>query len=225
MKVRSVWTITLLVGLLLIMASSCVPVVTSTYVPEPNVSASTQVAYAAVRPMQHQRTSGTLDKIDGNMLTLTTGEGPVRVEISSDSIPVRRISTGVLSDLLKEGTTVFAMGPQDASGSIAAASIFVLPQTQGSSAATPTATNSVNASSTRLDGRRSASGTLSSRDGNILTVATPQGPVAVIVGGDTTVQKITSDIPSDLIEGESLAVVGPEGPSGNVIASAIYIEP
>jgi hypothetical protein len=175
--------------------------------------------------MQHQRTNGTLNKIDGNTLTLTTGEGPVTVKLSSDSIPVQKISTGVLWDLLKEGIPIVAVGPQDASGNIAATSIFVLPRTQGSSTAMPEATGSVNAGSPRISGRWGTSGTLTKIDGNILTVANAQGLVTVTIGADTTVQKITGDTPSDLLAGETLAVLGSQDPNGNVIASAIFIEP
>ena len=81
------------------------------------------------RRTRRQRTSGTLTKINGNILTLTTAQGPVTV-ISSDNTTIQNVTTGTLSDL-HAGGYLIAIGSQDANGNITATSIMIRSQGQG----------------------------------------------------------------------------------------------
>jgi hypothetical protein len=73
---------------------------------------------------------GTITAINGNILTLTTAQGPVTVNISSDNITIQDITAGTLSDL-HEGQLLTVIGPQDANGNITATSIMIRSQVQG----------------------------------------------------------------------------------------------
>jgi len=79
---------------------------------------------------------GTLSKIDGNTLTLTTSQGTVTVLVSSDNINIQNFTAGTLTDL-HEGQFLNVMGPQDAAGNVTATSIIIQPQGQGAPPAPP----------------------------------------------------------------------------------------
>jgi hypothetical protein len=87
-------------------------------------------------------TNGTLTKIDGNILTLTTAQGSVTVNVGSDTT-IQKTTAGTLSDL-HEGDSLTVIGNQDASGNITATSIIIRPEGQG--APTPTETQTPSAS-------------------------------------------------------------------------------
>jgi hypothetical protein len=71
-------------------------------------------------------TFGTLAKIDGNTLTLTTVQGqPVTVTLSSSTV-IQKTVSGSISDL-QVGISLTAMGNRDASGNINAVSISIRP--------------------------------------------------------------------------------------------------
>ena len=129
MKQRFIWSVTLLVVMLLMVVSSCAPAATSTSTPNPTPATSPTST-------QRQRTNGTLTNINGNILTLTTAQGPVTVNIISDNTSIQNVTTGTLSDL-HEGQSLTVMGQQDASGNITARSIIIQPQGQSAPPAPP----------------------------------------------------------------------------------------
>jgi hypothetical protein len=79
---------------------------------------------------------GTLTRIDGNTLTLTTSQGTAAVLIVSDNTTIQNFTARVLADL-REGQILSVMGPQDANGNITATSIIIQPQGQGAPPVTP----------------------------------------------------------------------------------------
>jgi len=217
MKQRFIWAVTLLVVMLLMVVASCAPAATPTPTPTPTPNPTPATPPTSTR---RQLTSGTLTKINGNILTLTTAQGPVTV-ICSDNTTIQNVMTGTLSDL-HAGGYLIAIGPQDASGSITATSIMI--RSQG---APPTPSNGAtpaNPRSPRTGARRGASGTLTNINGNILTLTTAQGPVTVNISSDnTTIQNVTAGTLSDFHEGQSLTVMGPQDARGNVTATSIMI--
>jgi hypothetical protein len=217
MKQRFIRVATLLVVLLLMVVASCAPAATPTPTPTPTPNPTPPTPPTSTR---RQLTSGTLTKINGNILTLTTAQGPVTV-ICSDNTTIQNVTAGTLSDL-HAGGYLIAIGPQDASGSITATSIMI--RSQG---APPTPSNGAtpaNPRSPRTGARRGASGTLTNINGNILTLTTAQGPVTVNISSDnTTIQNVTAGTLSDFHEGQSLTVMGPQDARGNVTATSIMI--
>ena len=217
MKQRFIRVATLLVVLLLMVVASCAPAATPTPTPTPTPNPTPATPPTST---PRQLTSGTLTKINGNILTLTTAQGPVTV-ICSDNTTIQNVMTGTLSDL-HAGGYLIAIGPQDASGSITATSIMI--RSQG---APPTPSNGAtpaNPRSPRTGARRGASGTLTNINGNILTLTTAQGPVTVNISSDnTTIQNVTAGTLSDFHEGQSLTVMGPQDARGNVTATSIMI--
>lgn len=230
MKQRLIWTTAFLMGLLLVLVSSCAPAATSNPKVQPNASTSGIETAAPTENMtpiqtQRQRATGTLSKIDGSILTLTTGQGPVTVKVISDNTTVQKITTGSLSDL-KVGISIIATGPQNPDGSIAATSITIRSQGQDASATTPEGSTPVNPSSPRTGSRRGASGTLTNVQGQVLTVTTGQGPVTVkFLSDNVTVQKSTTGTLTDLRVGQALSVSGSQDAGGIVTARTIYISP
>ena len=235
MKQRFIWAATLLLVLLLMVAASCAPAVTPTPTqtptpaPTPSItpaSPSTPAPIPTLPPgsMQRQRTNGTITNINGDKLTLTTAQGKVTVKINSDNLTVQNIGTGSLADL-HEGGYLIAVGPQDANGNIAATSIIIRPQPQGATPTPPEASSPANPRSPRTGARRGVSGTITKVNGRSLTVTTDQGTVTVNVGSDATIQNSTAGTVSDLAEGQSLIVLGPQDADGNVTATIIIILP
>lgn len=219
MKQRFIWAVTLLVVMLLMVVASCAPAATPTPTPTPTPNPTPATPPTST---PRQLTSGTLTKINGNILTLTTAQGPMTV-ITSDNTTIQNVITGTLSDL-HAGGYLIAIGPQDASGSITATSIMI--RSQG---APPTPSNGAtpaNPRSPRTGARRGASGIITQINGNILTLTTAQGPVTVNISSDnTTIQNVTAGTLSDFHEGQSLIVLGSKDTDGIVTATAIIILP
>lgn len=236
MKKRSIWVVTLLVILLLVVVAACVPVATPATTPAPGTepakppaptSTNTDESMPAIPPMslQRQRTSGTISKIDGNSLTLTTAQGPVTVKINSDNITIQNVTTGTIADL-RVGGYIMAIGPQDANGNIAATSIVVRSQAQGASPTPPDGATAANPRTPRTGARRGASGTLTKINGNILSLTTAQGAMMVSISSDnTTIQNFKTGTLADLHEGQLLNVMGSQDANGTVTATFIIIQP
>jgi hypothetical protein len=71
---------------------------------------------------------GTLAKIDGNILTLTTSQGPATVNVSPDT-SIQETVTGAVSDL-EEGQSLSVIGSSDSNGNVTATSIRIQPAGQ-----------------------------------------------------------------------------------------------
>jgi hypothetical protein len=133
MKRRLIQVTAILLGILLLTGlASCEASNAPSATPNtstPSTSTPPPNQYRGRGPM----VTGTLTKIDGNLLTLTTRQGTTTVNINSSTVFQKTI-TGALSDL-QEGEFLFVMGNPDASGNISAVSIQIQPQ--GSSQASP----------------------------------------------------------------------------------------
>ena len=70
--------------------------------------------------------TGTVDKVDGNLVTITTSEGPVEVIIAEDT-PVSRIAEASVDDL-QPGVQVTVMGPAGEAGRVEAANLVITPE-------------------------------------------------------------------------------------------------
>ncbi len=195
------------------------------------VSPQTQPQTAAPgASRQGQGASGTLTRIDGNTLDLTTAQGEVVVKIGSD-VRIQKTVTGTMSDL-QEGQFLTVTGSPDASGTIVAASVTIWSQGRTPSAArgsaAPSAGRSARPDSGPAQGPaggsgRGVSGTLTKKVSNTLTLSTDQGQVAANVSSYTSVRNITAGSLADLQEGESLVVFGNRDADGSIVASSITI--
>ncbi len=68
-------------------------------------------------------------------------------------------------------------------------------------------------------------GSIIAVDGSKLTVDTPDGPVTVTLGDDTTLHQVAEIGPADLEAGSFVTVMGPRGDSGDVEAQTITVIP
>ncbi len=68
-------------------------------------------------------------------------------------------------------------------------------------------------------------GTIESIEGNILTLSTPQGPVKVVVGDGTIIQKSARGAIGELSAGMSVAVMGQRADNGTLQAEAVLVTP
>ncbi|MCX5997707.1 MAG: DUF5666 domain-containing protein [Chloroflexi bacterium] len=219
MKQRYIWAITLLVVLLLTVAAACVPATA------PNPAPATPPT--SPRNGGRRGASGTLTKINGDILTLTTSQGSVTVKTIADNTTIQNVTAGTLADL-HEGQYVIATGSQDANGNVTATSIMIRPQGQGVPPVPPDRAPRANPTTSPRSGGgwRGAGGTLTKIDGNTLTLTTSQGTVTLLfIADNTTIQNFTTGTLADLHEGQSLNVMGPQDAAGNVTATSIIIQP
>ena len=234
------WLALTLVAILAVAISACAstssPTTSSretpTLAPTKSATPSESPTTRTPTPIQGQRANGTLTKIDGNTLTLTTAQGQVTVKVSSNT-SIQKTTIGTLSDL-NEGQSLTVIGRQDTNGNITATSLIIIRQRgQGAPSIPPAgATPSPSGRPTRPGNGtnpaggtgRGASGTLTKIDGNALTLTTAQGQVVTVkVSSDTSIQKTTIGTLSDLNEGGSLTVIGSQDANGNIIATSIII--
>jgi hypothetical protein len=76
--------------------------------------------------------TGTVENIEGEVVTITTPQGPVEVTIGQDTA-ISRISEAGVADL-QPGARVTVMGPADEGGRVAAASLVITPEDLGTPA-------------------------------------------------------------------------------------------
>ncbi|MEE9248921.1 MAG: DUF5666 domain-containing protein [Dehalococcoidia bacterium] len=74
-------------------------------------------------------------------------------------------------------------------------------------------------------GRGGLTGTIAGIEGNTITVNTSQGPLQVMVGDETTIQRFAEATATDLQEGIQITVFGQSGEDGTVEATFILITP
>ena len=73
-------------------------------------------------------TVGTVEKVEGNIITLNTTEGVVRVLIVDDT-SIQKMGEGTLADILT-GERITVSGEQADDGAIEATNVFVMPELQ-----------------------------------------------------------------------------------------------
>ncbi len=70
--------------------------------------------------------TGTVDKIEGNTVTITTAQGPLQATLSGDTT-VRKTTVGTVADLTP-GLQVMVVGQRGADGTVTARSIVITPE-------------------------------------------------------------------------------------------------
>jgi hypothetical protein len=208
---------TLLMVVLLVGVLSCGPALTPAPVPNPTAPSTAAPSEApAPPPPQSKRASGTLAKIDGNTLTLTTAQGSVTVSVNSDTT-FRKTAIGTSADII-EGALIFAIGEKEANGNITATSIRILSPDES----TRQAPSTTRPPSTQRE-RTGTAGTVTKLAGTVLTLNTGQGTVTMNINANTTIQKTVNGGLSDLRGGESISVTGQDA-SGSIAATSIRIQ-
>lgn len=74
-------------------------------------------------------------------------------------------------------------------------------------------------------GRGGLSGTIENIEGNVVTIATTEGPVAATINETTSISQISAASVDDLQPGMQVTVMGPAGEDGSVAAADVVITP
>jgi len=176
-------------------------------------------------PAQRQSYSGTVAVVNGDTLALTTSQGAVTINITS-STTIEKTVTGTSANL-GQGDFVTVSGTADNTGNIDATSITVRASGQTFPSTGSTFGNgggfTVPNSGASGTGTGITIGTISTVNGNSLTVTTTQGQVTVNIGPDTVIETTESGSSSDLQTGASLTVAGTTSSSGSINATSITI--
>lgn len=175
--------------------------------------------------------NGTITQINGDALTLNTQQGSVTVTVGSNT-SIQKIVASSISDL-QTGQLLSVIGTKDSSGNITATSITARPQKSSSGFTPPNGGNFTPGGPNRVGSRSTAGGfgngtfgTLSSIDGNTLTLTTMQGQqVTVTVASNTVILQYANGSVSDLQIGNSITVMGSRDTIGNINAVSITIRP
>jgi hypothetical protein len=77
----------------------------------------------------------------------------------------------------------------------------------------------------RFPGRGGVFGTVDKVEGNLVTIVTTEGPVAVTIAEDTAISQISEASVADLQPGIKVTVMGPAGGDGRVAAANLVITP
>ena len=190
-----------------------------------SVTTATPTTTTTSSSAQRQSYSGTVAAVNGDTLTLTTSQGTVTINISS-STTIEKTVNGTVANL-GQGDFVTVSGPADNTGNINATSITVRASGQTSPSTGSTFGNgggfTVPNSGASGTGTGITIGTISTVNGNSLTVTTTQGQVTVNIGPDTVIETTESGSSTDLQTGASLTVAGTTSSSGSINATSITI--
>lgn len=171
--------------------------------------------------------TGTVSKIEGNIITLTTSTGILSVKTSDITI-VEKMIKGSLADI-SAGENIMVTGQRNADGSIAAANITIIPVLtsggqpgafpggQGASGGPP-----AGGAGGGFGGRRTI-GTVDKIEGNVITLNTPAGAISVQVSDSTTIDKTVKGSLTDIAAGETITASGQRDADGSVEATIISI--
>jgi len=226
------------IGLVLSVALSVVTLACSSASPAATSSSTTTTTTATTfaspatsAPTTDQRpgANGTIAALNGDTLTLTTRQGQVTVNVSSNTTIEETIS-GTIDDL-GQGDVITINGTTGNTGNLDATSIMVRPQGQTNPSFPTTGTPPANGGGFTTPsgtfgggtGRQFTIGTIIAVNGNNLTVTTSQAQVTVIIGTNTVIQKTISGTLADLSVGDSVSAVGTTDSSDNIDASSISI--
>jgi hypothetical protein len=185
--------------------------------------------YTAI-PSGTGATVGTVEKIEGDVVTLNTSGGTVLVRVGN-STSIQKTCQGTLSDI-SSGDRITVAGQRNADGSIDANSISMTAGFAGQSGQsgqfTPpfgrgNATQLPGTSPTIPSGIGATMGTVEKIEGNVITLNTSGGTVLVHVGNSTSIQKMCAGTLSDISSGERISVAGQQSVDGSINAKNIFI--
>jgi hypothetical protein len=178
-------------------------------------------------PSGASTTVGTVEKVEGNSITLTTRTGTVLVHIGN-STSIQKTCEGTLSDI-SSGERITVAGQQNADGSIEARNIsttaglqgqlgqFTPPFGQGNATQLPGNYTGI------PSGAGATVGTVEKVEGSLITLNTSTGTVLVHVGSSTSIQKMCEGTLSDISSGERITVAGQQRGDGSIDANDISI--
>ena len=156
---------------------------------------------------------GTVERVDGDNVTVTTPRGPVTVTVGPETA-IQRMVEGSLQDL-KEEVRIRVIGPRDEEGNVQARAIILI----------PAGVDGVFGQGRHFGDRAGIFGTVDVVEGDNVTVSTPRGPVTVTVGPETAIQRVVEGSLQDLKEEVRIRVTGSRDEEGNLQATAITLVP
>ena len=178
---------------------------------------------------QGQGIAGTIAKLEGNVMTLTTSQGETTINISSGTT-IQKLVDGTKADL-QTGLFLIVMGIQNTDNSVTATSVTIRPSSEVSFS-NPPMTMAPRPSGSPIPTSNTARpnnfgpgvmGTLSNVDGNTLTLTFGQETTTVTINDDTKIQKIVSIAVSDFKTGNSVIASGDKDDNGNINATSIMV--
>jgi hypothetical protein len=241
MRNKMIWATTLFTLVMLLLVTSCGSSARDITVSSATLSSSDVLipgnpGATVNQPGNFQPgTSGTVQVISGNTITINTRDNKTINVITSDSTTIRKTVSGQLSDITS-GTSITVSGNTNTDGSILATSISIMPsgaipnRTQGNPSSGTLPPGTINspdiAPPSGVFGGRGTSGTVQVITGNTITITTRDNKtVSVATSNTTSVQMMTTGQLSDIIIGVSITVSGEIQQDGSIKATSISITP
>jgi len=183
-------------------------------------------------------TDGTLVRVSGTTLVLSTSSGDVTVNFTG-STPISDTSMGSDADITV-GSCITASGSEDGTGAIIATDVTVSTAVNASCSSGASGVNPGGFPGGRPDFTfrpretpsgltpdfTSVRGMVTAVNGAAVTVQEASGTSgSVTVPATARVSTSTPGSPSDLVAGACVAAIGPRGSSGTVTARSLLIEP
>jgi len=178
------------------------------------------VSTASAQQPAAQRVAGTLDKVEGNTLTIKSASGPVTLKLADNAMIVARIKASAAD--IKPGDYVASGGVPQPDGTQKAVELRIFPASMrgngdGHRPGWPGAPNG-----TMTNG--AVGQTVSSVDGPVLTVKYRDGEKKLIVGPSVPVHRLEVTDRSELKSGAAVAAgAAAKQPDGTFTAARIDV--
>ena len=180
------------------------------------------------------RLIGTIEKVEGNTVTVNTVQGPLQALTGPDTT-VQMSAEGTLADL-QVGVQVRVIGQRGEDGAVVASSISILSEGEagfptggflGRFGQDPDAQGQFGQGPARqgFAGGTGLTGAIENIEGNTVTVNTSQGPLQADISADTTIQLSAEGTLADLQSGLRVTVSGQTREDGIVEANTIILIP
>ncbi|GEM_PF-6291871 len=159
-------------------------------------------------------TLGTVQKVEGNTITLAGRDGATTAVKVSDKTTIQKTVQGSLSDVVA-GISITVLGSQQSDGSISAATVSLVAAAQALGQMAPGGLGA---------DRGGAAGTVQKIDGKAITLTLRDGSAQkVVVSDSTSYQKMGQGSISDLAAGATIVVIGEKDGQGAIEATTITL--
>jgi hypothetical protein len=171
--------------------------------------------------------AGQVQKIDGNMIQVSTPNNGALTIQANDQTQVQKLGQGTLADI-KQGETLIVQGTKGSDGTFAAQAIRI--GGRGGNGPRPGGSGQGRSGGNGQNGGRQfnpdnmAFGQVNQVSGNSVQLSTPDnGTLAVTVSDQTQIQKMVLGSLSDIQTGERVSAQGTRGSDGTFMAQVIQI--
>jgi len=166
---------------------------------------------------------GTVDRVQDNLVTLNTFQGPVQVRLEKETA-IQNTAQATVADLV-EGARIRIIGRRDQEGNLQARAVTLLLPDSAEGTGEESRRDESSIPGGDFVRRTPVTGTIVSVEDGLVIVSGPEGQLKVTLRAGARIQKTTAGTQADLVEGARVRVIGEIGEAGDIVARSLTVVP